>query len=195
MRHLALTPILLIAASLISCQTSSTAPVPADQASAVADAASPLGVVADQQGAHFSALGVWTVDIDPTSMNATANVQALRSGQANDDLYQLSIDNFLRPDSLKITGVTGTATTLDLTYEVAHPFSAPSDPAGTPNGSTNRADLGITAMALFLVDVPSASGNTYFTDRVSNTSLVTNADAFYAPAGLITTTTTANVFP
>ncbi|MEO7994930.1 MAG: PKD domain-containing protein, partial [bacterium] len=44
-------------------------------------------------------------------------------------------------------------------------------------------------------DVASATGNTYFTDRVANTALVTNADAYYSPGALITTAGTANTFP
>jgi hypothetical protein len=50
-------------------------------------------------------------------------------------------------------------------------------------------------MAMVLADVPSATGNTFFTDRVANTTLVANADAYYSPGGLITFAGTTNTFP
>src|SRR5262249_1117007 len=55
-------------------------------------------------------------------------------------------------------------------------------------------------MVLFLTDVASATGSTFFangTDNVvANTGLVTNADAYYKPGGLLTLTgVTANTFP
>jgi hypothetical protein len=142
-----------------------------------------------------SALAIYSLHIDPATMSASSTLKETRSGQANDDLYMLSIDSFLRADSFKIRGIEGTATTLDLKYSIEHPFPAPNNPLGAPNGSTNRADLGITGMAMVLADVPSATGNTFFTDRVANTTLVANADAYYSPGGLITFAGTTNTFP
>jgi len=154
-----------------------------------------LGSAVQQGDLHLSALAIYTIDVDPVPLTATSRLKESRSGQANDDLYMLSIDRFLTADSFALVGITGTATTLDLDYLVTHPFAAPMDPTGTPNGSTNRADLGIGGMILFLADVPSAAGNTYFTDRVANTAIITNADAYYSPGGLLTVSGNANTFP
>lgn len=142
-----------------------------------------------------SALALYTIDIDPSTLSATASLKATRSGQATDDLYLLPIDSFFNARSFRITGITGTATTVDIAYEIAHPFPAPSDVLGTPNAVTNRSDLGVAGKVLWLADVASASGNTFFSDRVANTTLIANADAYYAPGGLLTTSGTANTFP
>ncbi|MCG3152160.1 MAG: hypothetical protein GEEBNDBF_01453 [bacterium] len=153
-----------------------------------------LGTPVITGGTATSALAIYTIDVDPATLQATSRLKETRRVQANDDLYLLSIDNFLRPDSFRVTGITSTATTVDVEYLVEHPFPAPNNPSGAPNGSTNRADLSITGMVLFVVDAP-ASGNTYFTDRVANTSTVANPNAYYSPGGLISTTGTANTFP
>ncbi|HYE78006.1 MAG TPA: hypothetical protein VEI97_08475, partial [bacterium] len=88
--------------------------------------------------------------------------------------------------------------TLDLTYAVSHPFAAPTD-LNAPPTATNRADLSISGRVLFLTDVPSATGNAFFTgngDVVANTEWVVNADAYYQPAGLLNLAGfTANTFP
>jgi len=141
-----------------------------------------------------SALAIYTIDVDPVSLEATSRLKETRQGQANDDLYLLSIDSFLRADSFRVRALAATATTIDVTYTVEHPFPAPNNPTGTPNGSTNRADLGVAGMVMVLADAP-ASGNTYFTDRIANTALVANADAYFSPGGLLTVSGTANTFP
>lgn len=157
---------------------------------------SDLGAPIQQGDVISSALAIYTVQVDPGSLSATATLKQVRQGAANDDLYLLPIDSFLTPTSFSITGISGDATNLNLDYSFAHPFPACLDPAGTPNGSTNRADLGVAASLLFLTDVTAASGNTYFTDRVANTGVVTNADSFYAPGALVDTTgMLANTFP
>ncbi|MCG3152166.1 MAG: hypothetical protein GEEBNDBF_01459 [bacterium] len=173
----------------------STAGTSPDGTHPVTSASAALGTPTQSGMLHQSALAIYTVDVDPASLTATSRLKETRTGQANDDLYLLSIDSFLTAGSFKITGVAATATTVDLAYAVAHPFPAPNNPTGTPNGSTNRADLGVAGMVLFLADVPSATGNTYFTDRVANTDLVANADAYYSPGGLLTTSGTANTYP
>ncbi|MEO7993605.1 MAG: hypothetical protein ABI743_04335 [bacterium] len=143
-----------------------------------------------------SALALYAVTIDPGTLAATAQLKATREGAANDDLYLLPIDSFLKPSSFEITGFTSDPATLALNYQFAHPFPAPSDPTGTPNGSTNRADLGVDVQLILLVDAPTATGNTYFTDRVLNTSLISNADVYWSPEALVDTTGfIANTFP
>ncbi|HYE79322.1 MAG TPA: hypothetical protein VEI97_15160, partial [bacterium] len=130
---------------------------------------------------------------------ATISPKVDRGAQANDDLYLLPITRFLRNNSLSVTAVRRNGATIDLTYEVTHPFAGPSDPAGTPT-ATNRADLGIAGMVLFLVDVPTAGGNTYFDEGaqgqvVANTTLVTNPDAYFRPRAMVPTPGLANTFP
>lgn len=155
-----------------------------------------LGGVALNGDLSQSALAIYTVDIDADSLQATASLKATRTGAANDDLFLLSIDSFLNAGSFKITGVAATPETIDLTWQLTHPFPAPNNITGTPNGSTNRADLGIAGQVVYLADVASATGNTYFTDVVLNTELVANADAYLDPAGLLTLTgNTANAIP
>jgi len=171
-------------------------PAPQTPAGYVYNGSGALGAPLQSGDISQSALALYTIDVDPSSLTATATLKELRQGTATDDLYLLPIDSFLRPTSFSLTGVSRTADTLLLGWKFAHPFPAPSDPAGTPNGSTNRADLGIAAALLYLPDVASASGNTYFTDRVANTALVTNADSYYSPGALIDSTgLTANTFP
>lgn len=148
-----------------------------------------------QEGSHLqAALGIYRVEVDPDSLQATVALLEQRSGQANDDLYLLPIDNFLRPNSLRVTGVRSTIDTLLVDYVITHPFNGPTNLDGAATAA-NRADLGVAGFALFLMDVPSASGNTYFGDRVANTSTILNADAYWAPGGLLQLSTTANLFP
>ncbi|HYE80228.1 MAG TPA: hypothetical protein VEI97_19805, partial [bacterium] len=146
------------------------------------------------------ALALYTVDVDPDTLSAAARLKETRQGAANDDLYLLSISNFLRPTSFEVTAVSGNPGSLTLDYQFTHPFPAPADLDATPNAFSNRADLGITGMLLFLSDVADAAGNTYFDEGgagkvVANTELVLDPDAYYRPAGLIDATGTANTFP
>jgi len=171
--------------------TPSAAPVPL----APTASQSALGVALQQGSISQSALALYTIDLDPASLTATTTLKSARQGAANDDLYLLSIDSFLTSSSLKVVGIAATPSTIDLTWQLAHPFPAPNNVTGTPNGSTNRADLGIAGQVLFLRDVPTATGNTYFGDVIAETSLVTNADAYLQPAGLLSLSTTANAFP
>ncbi|MEO7995456.1 MAG: hypothetical protein ABI743_13750, partial [bacterium] len=97
-----------------------------------------------------SALAIYTVHVDQQTLAATASLKQLRHGADNDDLYLLPIDSFLKPTSFTITGVGGDVDSIDLGWQFSHPFPAPSAPDGVPNGSTNRADLGVAAALLFL---------------------------------------------
>ncbi|HYE79273.1 MAG TPA: hypothetical protein VEI97_14915, partial [bacterium] len=153
-------------------------------------------------GIAHSALGLYRLEIDPATLQAAATPLTLRAGQKNSDLYLLPIDNFLQPDSFTVDAVALTDTAVQLSYTVRHPFPAPADPAGVANGSTNRADLGIAARVLFLVDVPSATGNTYFDETstggdriILDDDTIANADGYLEPAGMLSPGTTANTFP
>ncbi|MEO7992835.1 MAG: hypothetical protein ABI743_00420 [bacterium] len=154
-----------------------------------------LGAPQQQGDNTQSAVGIYTIDVDPVQMTANAHLKESRAASANDDLYELDISQFLRTESFVIAGIIPKPTTLEIYYIFKHPFQAPTNPLGTPNGTTNRADLGISGMVLFPVDVPSATGNTYFGSGIANTSLIANADAYWYPGGLVATTGIANTFP
>lgn len=149
-------------------------------------------------GLGHAILGGYTWHVDPSTNQAT--VEGWRKGAQTDDIYNLSVDAFFRPRDVRVTGITRTATTLDIAYEVSHPFAGPTNPAG-PATAANRADLAIAARMLFLVDIPgtaNASDYTFFGgDAIANTRLVTNADGYFQPRGLLTDTggLTSNTFP
>lgn len=178
----------VLALASLGCSQSSTPHLPALQDSAVVPAPSAAVL-------QSSDLGRYQLTLNPDLTEATVAFLPPRSSQANDDLYWLPIGNFLRANSLRVTGLSRAGQELLVEYVVTHPFPAPQDPAGTPNGSTNRSDLGIAGQVVLLADVVSATGNTFFTDTVANTSLVTNAAGYTRPAGLINPGTTANAFP
>ncbi|MEO7993031.1 MAG: hypothetical protein ABI743_01425 [bacterium] len=142
-------------------------------------------------------LGGYTISLD-TATN-TAHSEMWRRGSQTDDTYFLSVDNFVKPANLQINGVTSTASTINIGYTFSHPFKAPTNLAG-PATAANRADLGIAGRLVFLVDVPTGLGASYTFfagEAIANTALVTNADGYYQPKGLLTNTGgfTANTFP
>ncbi|MEO7993308.1 MAG: hypothetical protein ABI743_02830 [bacterium] len=145
-----------------------------------------------------STLGLLRLTIDPATLSATVADAALRSAQQTDDQYQLDIAKFLAPADFTITGVEGTADTLDIHYTVRHPFAAASQ-LDFPATAVNREDLSIAGRVLFMADVPTPLGHTFFTGTdqvVANTALCGNPDGYYKPAGLVNTTGfNANTFP
>ncbi|HYE80420.1 MAG TPA: hypothetical protein VEI97_20800, partial [bacterium] len=154
-----------------------------------------LGAVAVNGDLSQSALALFTIDVDPSTLSAAVRLKETRQATATDDVYHLSIGNFMNAGTVKVTNITGTATTLDISYAVTHPFGVPAD-LDAPATAANRLDLGISGRVLFMADVASAAGNTYFTDVVANTSLVRNADGLVRPRGMLDTTGfTANTFP
>ncbi|MCG3152797.1 MAG: hypothetical protein GEEBNDBF_02101 [bacterium] len=179
----------------------STSSVPLPQAAAGPRTESPsagIGGLVDGAGVFEGATALYRISVDPSTLTATAGLAQSRSGQATDDQYELDISVYFKPSDLKIVGVTGTATTVDLTYQLAHPFPAPSN-LSAPATAANRADLGISGRVLYMVDTPSIIGSTYFsgTDSVLvNTNLVTNADGYYKPNDLLDISGfLANTFP
>ncbi|HYE79117.1 MAG TPA: hypothetical protein VEI97_14135, partial [bacterium] len=145
-----------------------------------------------------SALALFTVTVDPGTQSATARLKQTRSGQQTDDLYQLSIGNFITDSTLTVHSVEVNPQSVELHYGVTHPFKAPTDLDGLPT-RTNRADLAVSGRVVFLADVATAAGNTFFEGHgtvVANTGVVTNADGYYTPAGLLSLPGyTANTFP
>ena len=183
-----LTPFLALA--LLGCTGGPTPTEPVPPAAATARLT---------DGRTTAVLATYTLTLDPQALTATARLDPARGTQANDDLYLLSIGRFLRPNTFAVDRIRLTAATVDLDYTVTHPFPAPPDPAGAPT-ALNRADLGFAGLVLFTVDVPSAAGNTYFDEGaggrvIANTALITNADGYYQPAGLLNLPRTANTFP
>ncbi|MCG3152848.1 MAG: hypothetical protein GEEBNDBF_02152 [bacterium] len=140
-------------------------------------------------------LGGYTLTLD--AAQATATLTPWRTALANDDLYFLGIDAFLKPDNLRITGIRRTGSTLELDWRFTHPFSAPVDFLAPPSAS-NRADLGIAAQLLLLADIPVTErpNQTFFGDVVANTSLLLNPAGYTQPKGLLPPLATeTNCFP
>ncbi|HYE77696.1 MAG TPA: hypothetical protein VEI97_06900, partial [bacterium] len=154
-----------------------------------------LGAMVLRGDTAQSAAALYRMTIDAAALTADVTLAQVRRGQATDDLYLLSIDGFLTPGALRVTEVGTDGSTLSITYELTHPFPGPTDPTGTPNATTNRADLGVSGIVLFLTDVGDPAGDTYFGDRVAETTVITDPDGYYAPGALITAGTTANTFP
>jgi|GEM_PF-940507 len=157
-----------------------------------------LGGLVVRDGTLEGATGLVRIQVDPEQLMASVEPLTLRAAQATDDQYELDISVYFAPTDIKITGVVGTATTVDVSYAISHPFAAPSNLA-SPATAANRADLGISGRVLYLVDTPSIIGSIYFsgTDSVTvNTKLVGNADGYYKPNDLLDTSTfLANTFP
>lgn len=179
--------------ALASCAgsfDSATTPVPSPQ-----DSGGQLGAESIAGGSVHTALGIYQITIDPGTLTASAELVAQRDLQQS-ELYSLSIQNFMRPDTLIIEGVSETATTLDVHYSTKHPFPQAANLDG-PASAGNREDLAVTGRILWLVDSPDPV--TYFAgdgDILVNTALVTNADGYFAPGALLGTTgLTANTFP
>lgn len=143
-------------------------------------------------------LGGYTFSIDAATDSAT--VAPWRQGTATDDVYFLSVSNFLRPDSLRVTSVSRAGTNLEIGYRFTHPFAAPANLAG-PATAANRADLGIAARMVFLLDLPTGAivdDYTFFSgEAIANTRLLLQADGYYQPRNLLPALTgyQANTFP
>ena len=142
-----------------------------------------------------TAVGRYTIDVDLAAMSAETTFHEARVAQQS-EIYSLSIANFLRPDSFTVDSVSRDVDSFDITYTASHPFPAASDLGGVASAA-NREDLAVTGRVLFLVDQPDA--DTYFAgdDAVSvNTTLLTNADGYLQPGGLITDPgLSSNTFP
>ncbi|MEO7992916.1 MAG: hypothetical protein ABI743_00830, partial [bacterium] len=161
---------------------------------AATSVAATLGGVASHAGVADSALAIYDLTLDPNAHSAVANLHETRTAQASGDLFVLPVDQFFAISDFEVLGVSWGDESVGIQYAIHHPFAAPTDLAA-PSIGLNRADLGIAGMVLLLADVPTATGNTYFSDVIANTSLVTNADAYFRPAGLLDVTGLANTFP
>jgi hypothetical protein len=86
----------------------------------------------------LSVAGVWALALDGDALQGTLAPKSLRSGTQNDDTYALGLDQFFRPSQLRLASVRSSGANVTLTFEVHHPFPAPSDPTAAPNGFSNR---------------------------------------------------------
>ncbi|MEO7992771.1 MAG: hypothetical protein ABI743_00095 [bacterium] len=176
--------------SALGCQGGSpTAPIPAG----LPDGHAAVGAAVGTGDAQLQALGLYEVTIDPTTLASTVTLLPNRHGAENDDVYLLPIDNFLKPQSFQVLSISKepVGNTIDLHWRFTHPFRA--------SGTIPRADLGFSGIACFLLDVSSTDSHTFFDDGtpiILNDNLITNADGYYEPKGLIDLTGyTANTFP
>lgn len=135
---------------------------------------------------------MYALQVDPESLQATTSFIATpRQGQQS-ELYNLSISNFLRPDSLKIEQVTRTGDDLEVVVRFTHPFRAAQDIFGTPSAA-NREDLAVTGRVLLLTE----GADVYFNGDVrTHATVLANPDGFFQPGPLLPDTgLIANTFP
>jgi len=162
---------------------------------AMSPAETPAEISIEGASGSLAVLGESLLTVELATLTATTELLPQRSMSANDDLYVLDIARFIRPDTFSVRHVELDGDELAITWRVTHPFAEPTDPEGVPS-ATNRADLGFTGMVLFRTEESILEGHTFFTDVVLNPDLMTNADAFYRPAGLISGLSSfANTFP
>ena len=185
--------------AVLGCSQSTNSPATIASVPAGSEDTHPLLLAnSDTYSASQQTMGRYEISLDLEQMSATAQLKTDRTATANDDQFELSIENFVRSDSFTLDSFSNGASTIDIGYTVRHPFGAPTDLNGTPTAA-NRADLGVTGRVLFLLDVPGATGNTYFAGDspiVANAGLITNADGYYSPGGLVDTSSlTADTFP
>ncbi|MCG3152749.1 MAG: hypothetical protein GEEBNDBF_02052 [bacterium] len=183
---------LALAGLLVGCQGGSRTPATLQPEAA----ASPQDFALAQGSLLQQEVGSWQVTIDPATLTAGAEALFATRLHQQSELYTLSIAAFMRPDTLKITGVTADPQTLYLHYRTTHPFPAPTNLAGPPSAG-NRADLAVTGRVLWLLDDPDAAVYFPATDQVRvNTRLITNPDGYLKPGALIADPgTTSNTFP
>lgn len=114
------------------------------------------------------------VHFDLDVAKGTAKVSPYsRKGSTIGDLFLLNVDQFscvVAPDpSGTFQNFNGVANTVEFHYLVKHPFAAPPNPTGAASAG-NRADLGITGRAVFLVDAPAG--------RVADATSALNKDDY-----------------
>ena len=191
-----------VAGVMFGCSGSQNAVTPADNSGSTHSDSPVSQSITDEIGdlraagdLVHGAIGIYSVDVDLTTMTARTELKARRDA-AQSEIFNLEIGSFLRSDSFAIDAVSFTPSTVDLTYTTSHPFPGASDLSGTPSAA-NREDLAVTGRVLWLLDNPDAG--TYFPgdgDVQANTGLVTNADGYFRPQGLVDTSgLTSNTFP
>ncbi|HYE76596.1 MAG TPA: hypothetical protein VEI97_01290 [bacterium] len=184
-----------LALAALGCTGGNEAVTPGPSPAGLPQGNSALAGLAVRGDLAETALALFTLEVDPGTSSAAFHLKETRNSQATDDVYHLSIGNFINDGTVKVTEINVTGSTVDVSYRVTHPFKGPSNLDG-PATAANRADLGISGRMVFLADVDTATGNTFFSDVVANTALPANADGFFQPKGLLGLTGyTANAFP
>lgn len=178
-------------------QTPTSSGIPGPALPGAAAASVNLGSTFVKGDLTQTASAKYSLSLDPGTLSASIQLVQSRNAQKNDDLYDLSVDAFFGPGSIVVDSINGDGTTIDVGLKVTHPFNAPTNLSG-PATAGNRADLGVATRLLFLAEAPGGSP-TYFAgtdDVVTNTGLLSNADGFLNPGGMIDATgLTANAFP
>ncbi|MCG3151118.1 MAG: hypothetical protein GEEBNDBF_00387 [bacterium] len=187
----------LIVLSIYGCSRGSGPLTPGGPASAPLPTGGTIGTRVITGASTTSPLGLFTFAVD--AAQGTAEVTLSRQGEASDNLYELSIEDFTTSDTIKVESVDVTPTTVDLKIRVTHPIPAPTNLDG-PTSSRNRADLGAALRLLLLHDVQATDGNTFFANDdpvIANTAVIANAHGFFKPAGLVQLPPSfkANTFP
>ncbi|MEO7994448.1 MAG: hypothetical protein ABI743_08610, partial [bacterium] len=180
-----------VADAVIPALPSGTAPVIA--------AGSIVGATPIATGDMLQApIGLYQLSVDPVTLTALFKPTMYRAVAETDDLYDLSLENLLAPDSLKVLNVTADADSVLVTYSFTHPFAAPTA-IDAPATGKNRADLGFAGRVVLLADVDSPIEHTWFDGAapvILNPALIRNADGFLNPAGLLSLNGyVANTFP
>lgn len=148
-------------------------------------------------------LALYTIKLDTAGMTASVEPKQVRSmAAAGSDVYNLCVSDFFPSPPIKITNIEITGSSLSLSYDVTHPFAAPTNLAG-PASAGNRADLGISGSCVFLTDAglpPAAPSASTFTfaggDVVMNADIVTNPHGYCQPDDVLDLTGfTCNSFP
>lgn len=187
MRSFLSTLLLAGLAVLLSCQRSSSPAHP----TATPDAPTPAYQLIS--GAE-SLVAQFALRVDLESLQATLTpVRGAQAQPPQAHTYDLDIENFLRPDSLRIRRVRRTpGGDLELTFRHSHPFPAPD--ANAAITAQNRADLGYTGRLLILAE---GTSQVYFGGEVRlDPTLVADADGYLHPGDLLATTGLTNTaFP
>jgi len=125
-------------------------------------------------GMTEGALGVFWLTRDPDSPTQ-ATLDFARSGEAQGDLYALSIRPFLNATSLTLLSSTpGPGSTTDYTLRFRHPYAIPAN-FTPPSTSTKRMDLFLFDVNLLLAV---SGSDTYFSNTIK-----TNVTAMPSPSG------------
>ncbi|MEO7995153.1 MAG: hypothetical protein ABI743_12205 [bacterium] len=156
----------------------------------------------DPSGLMAANAGEFQINVNLKTGKSTITPIVARNGNAIGDLYFLKVNQFgLEISEVTVANYDVVNNTVDLGYQVAHSFAAPANPAG-PATAANRADLGVSGRVCFLQDAPSGrvadntsalnTGDYEFTfgtaTEVMNAKAILNADGYYDPAGMLSTT-------
>ncbi|MEO7993920.1 MAG: hypothetical protein ABI743_05935 [bacterium] len=191
----------LVGASSLALMSCSNAGPSVPQTQEVAQ--SPLTTAIDSSGLVTANAGEYTIHVDLQTGKTSVTPRQTRAASAIGDLYFLKVNQFglVLSDVSLINYNPGPPDTIELSYSIGHSFPAPSNPAG-PATAANRADLGVSGRVCFLVDAPAArvaddTSALYQYDyefgfqtsnEVMNPKVILNADGFYNPKGMLSTT-------